>query len=142
MSSASPSLAYDLRVALGRLVRRVRSVEPTHGATWSQFSILSRLERIGGTTAATLAAEEGVRPQSMGASLDALEAERLVRRDPDPADRRQVIVSISEAGRQLLLSKRASREQWLTKVISSRLSREEQTILKEAVRLLERLAEE
>ena len=89
-----------------------------------------------------MAVEEGVRPQSMGATLDALEAEALIRRDADPTDRRKIIVAITERGRQLLLAKRASREQWLTKVIAARLSREEQDVLKEAVRLLERLAED
>jgi DNA-binding MarR family transcriptional regulator len=142
VTAPAPSLAHDLRVALGRLVRRVRAADPSGRSKWSHFSILSRLDRAGGATAATLAAEEGIRPQSMSTTLDALESEALIVREADPADRRQVIVSISEGGRQKLFAARASREQWLHKRITARLSREEQIVLKEAVRLLERLAEE
>src|SRR5437016_3072056 len=119
MPAAPPSLAYDLRVVLGRLVRRVRAAAPSGGPTLSQFSILSRLDRGSGTTAASLAADEGIRPQSMSTALDAMEAEGLVRREADPADRRQVIVSISESGRRVLLTARASREQWLNKAIAA-----------------------
>lgn len=140
MANVEPALAHRLRVTLGRLSRRLRSVE-TNGMTWSQAAVLGRLENDGEATAAALAAAEGVRPQSMAATLDILEAEGLVARRPDEKDRRQLRVSITERGRAMVRSARASKEQWLAQAIG-KLTREEAEMLKNAVVLLERLAED
>ena len=77
--------ASELRVVLGRLVRRLRA-ENTFPAT--QVAVLARLERDGPQTTSALAAAERVRPQSMAQTVAELRASGFVRRRPHPIDGR------------------------------------------------------
>src|SRR5216684_1889453 len=94
--------------------------------TWSQVSVISRLERDGPATVTTLARAEGMRPQSMGANVSALEAAGLVSGVPDPADGRQTILSLTEHCREWIRVGRAAREDWLFRAIQARLAPAEQ----------------
>jgi DNA-binding MarR family transcriptional regulator len=91
----------DLRVVVGRIVRRLRQAHATGEATLSELSVLSRLDREGPATPGELAALERVRPQAMGATLTALEQRGLVGRTPDTGDGRRVLMSVTAAGRRL-----------------------------------------
>ena len=82
--------ARDLRVVLGRLVRRLREVYDTGALTPSQMSVLSRLEKQGPASASDLATAEGVRPQSVATIIAALDGHGLVHRTPDPHDGRRL----------------------------------------------------
>ena len=53
----------DMRVALGRVVRRLRQGHVVGEATLSEVSMLSRLDRDGPTTPGCLAELDRVRPQ-------------------------------------------------------------------------------
>lgn len=138
---AEPVLAHRLRVALGRLMRTLRTME-AEGLSWSQAALLGRLEDGGEATAAALAAAEGVRPQSMAAALDVLEREGLVSRRPDTQDRRQLLVSITERGSSMIRAARASKEQWLAQAMTKRFTSTDMETVRAAVCLIERLAEE
>ena len=59
--------------AVGLLIRRVRAAAATHDLSWSEAAVLGRLRRHGPATTADLARAEAVRPQSMGATVAALE---------------------------------------------------------------------
>src|SRR5215813_2962016 len=74
----------DLRLAVGRVARRLRQLYTAEDLTFSETSVLSRLDREGATTPTALAAAEHVRPQAMGATLSALQQRGLVRRRDDP----------------------------------------------------------
>jgi len=67
-----------------------------------ESSALTRLDRGGPATASALAKLEQISPQSMGATLGALEARGLVERRPDPADGRKSLLTVTAAGRGLL----------------------------------------
>ncbi len=54
---------------IGKLSLRLREAAHPGDFTWSQKSVLTRLEREGPATVTTLARAEGVRPQSMGATM-------------------------------------------------------------------------
>jgi DNA-binding MarR family transcriptional regulator len=141
MKMKESSLASALRETTGRLVRHLRSVEPPGGLTWSQSALVGRLDRFGEATAAALAVAEGVRPQSIGATLDMLEKDGLIVRRQDPNDRRQLLVSISEHGREVIRASRKTREKWLADAIADRLTEKERNVLREAVAILARLVE-
>jgi DNA-binding MarR family transcriptional regulator len=130
--------ASELRIVLGQLVRRLRA---EHRFPISQATVLSRLDREGAATTSALAAAERVRPQSMAQTIADLEAEALVDRAPDPADRRQILISISERGRTTLAEDRARREGWLAQAIGTELTAEEQELLIKAIPLLRRLVQ-
>ncbi len=89
-------VASALHASVRLLVQRLRQTQAVEGdLTSPETSALARLDRTGPTTAAELARLERISPQSMGATLAALEERGLVRRVPDPADGRRSILSLS-----------------------------------------------
>ena len=103
--------------------------------------MLARVEREGPATVTTLARTEGVRPQSMGATVSVLEAAGLVSRKPDPTDGRQTILSLTAACREWIKAGWAAKEDWLFRAIRTKLASGEQEELATAVELLKRLVD-
>ena len=128
----------ELRIVLGQLVRRLRA---EHRFPISQATVLSRLDREGAATTSALAAAERVRPQSMAHTIAELEADGLVDRTPDPVDRRQIQIALTERGREALADERARRDGWLARAIATELTDDEQELLMQTVPLLRRLAQ-
>jgi DNA-binding MarR family transcriptional regulator len=135
------TLAGELRVVVGRLSRRLREESRPGNLTLSQLSVVGRLDRDGPATVTTLARAEGVKPQSMGATISALEAEGLVTGTSDPADGRQTIYALTAECRRILKASRAAREDWLLRAIQAKLTARQQEKLGVVVELLRRLAE-
>jgi DNA-binding MarR family transcriptional regulator len=136
---ARPStVASDLRVVLGQLIRRLRA---EHRFPISQGAVLGRLDREGPQSTSDLAGAERVRPQSMAQTLGDLEAEGLITRTADPNDGRRTLIDLSPAGHQELAADRLHREGWLARAIADELSDAEQEVLARAVVLLQRLSE-
>ena len=131
-------LAYDLRETLGRLIRRLRR-EP--GPPLGQHAVLGRLDRDGAASISELAAESHMRPQSMAQTVKDLEEARLVQRRADPDDGRRSFVEITRAGRGVLAETRATREDWLTRALERELDEREREQVREALRLLARVAD-
>jgi DNA-binding MarR family transcriptional regulator len=138
---AVAAMAADLRGLLGQLRRKLREQTDPEDFTWSQKTALTRLEREGPSTVTALAQAEGVRPQSMGATIATLEAAGLVAGAPDPNDGRRTLLSLTDACRDWILASRAAREDWLFRAIQTRFSPDEQVELARAVDLLKRLVE-
>jgi len=135
---ARPStIASDLRVVLGQLIRRLRA---EHRFPISQGSVLGRLDREGPQGTSDLAAAERVRPQSMAQTIGDLEADGLITRSADPNDGRRTLIELSPAGREALKADRLNREGWLAQAIADELSADEQEVLARAVELLKRLS--
>jgi DNA-binding MarR family transcriptional regulator len=137
-SGAAYGLASELRVVLGRLLRRLRSA---HALGLTQTAVLGRLDRDGAQPTGVLARNEGVRPQSMSQTVAELEAAGLVRRSADASDGRRSLVSLTDAGREALHEDRAQREGFLARLIDERLSAEERELLERAVELLRRISD-
>lgn len=133
-------LAEELRVVVGQLRRRLREQHPSQGLTWSQVSALGYLARSGPMTVTELADLEGVRSQSMGATLKELEKQHLVTFDKDAEDGRKKRFAVTDRAVQLLKQNRALRNDWLQKSIQSSLTDEEIQTLQQSVALLQRLA--
>ena len=134
-------VAAALRVSIGLLLRRLRQVQVEGELTLPESSALTRLDRGGPATPSELAKREQISPQSMGATLAALEARGLVERRPDPRDGRRVVLSVTEAGRAVLLDKRNARAEQLAKALSAGFTPAELRQLMAAAPLLERLAQ-
>jgi DNA-binding MarR family transcriptional regulator len=133
-------VARELRASIGLLLRRLRQVKAEGELTLPETAALTRLERRGPATGAALAKLEQISQQSMGVTLGALEARGLVERRPDPDDRRQVFISITEAGSQVLTNGRNARIELLAQALSTGFTRSELDQLMAAAPLLERLA--
>ncbi|HEY1228577.1 MAG TPA: MarR family transcriptional regulator, partial [Ramlibacter sp.] len=107
--------------------------------TESQRAVLLRLERQEAATVTELAQAEGVRSQSMGATVASLIEAGYVKGAPDPADGRRTLLSLTPQARKVFRQVRAAREDWLQRAITTRYTAAEQKQLAQAVKLLARL---
>lgn len=133
------TLAQDLGMLTGKLMRRLRMQANASDLTISQGSVVIHLEKDGPTTASSLARLEGMRPQSLRTVIAALEAAGFVTSAPDPTDGRQTLLSLTDACRRWVEHGRAARQDWLTRTIQARLSPQEQNQLTAAIQLLKRV---
>jgi DNA-binding MarR family transcriptional regulator len=95
-------VADRLHSASIHLLRRVRRRDDESGVTAPHLSALSVLVFGGARTLGELADAEQVRPPSITRIVRNLEADGLVEREPDPADRRIVRVRATDRGRRIL----------------------------------------
>ena len=141
-TAADPTwLAAELKVAVGRIHRRLRQAHASGELTLSESSVLARLDRGGDASPSTLAEEERVRPQAMASTLAALEQRGLVRRTPDPADGRRVTMSITPAGLAVINDRRSRTVQLIAGVLGDAFSPAELAELRNVLPLLDRLAD-
>jgi len=131
----------DFTQSLGLLVRRVRAAAASHELSLTESAVLSRLERHGAATTAELARSESVKPQSMGATVAALEERGLVERKPHPTDGRQMNVELTARGAAVRKSARDAKRTWLAQAISQ-LGEEDRETLFRAGEIMKRLVEE
>lgn len=94
-------LADRLHSAAIHLLRRARRGDPLTGATPAQLSALSVLMS-GPKTLGQLAAAEQVRAPTISRLAAEMERIGLIRRRPEPADRRVVRVEMTAKGRRVL----------------------------------------
>lgn len=133
-------LASALRVSVARLHRRLRNTrDPDTPVSLGGLSVLALLMREGEQTIGELARAERVQPPSMTRTVACLEGEGLVSRRTHPSDGRQVVISISETGKRLVLTDRRRRDAWLARCLRD-LSPEERSVLRQAAPILERLS--
>jgi DNA-binding MarR family transcriptional regulator len=134
-------LAVELHEFVGRLRRRLREQADAGDLPPSQVAVLRRLEREGPVTVSALARVAGVRSQSMGATVAALQAAGLVSGTPDPADGRQTLLSLTPACRKWIRQNRAAKQDWLLRAIDAELDAREQQELARALALLNRVVD-
>ncbi len=134
-------LAVELHELVIKLRRRLREQADAGDLPPSQVAVLRRLEREGPITVSALARVAGVRSQSMGATVAALQAAGLVNGEPDPADGRQTLLSLTPSCRKWLRQNRAAKQDWLLRTIAAELNGREQQELARALALLNRVVE-
>jgi DNA-binding MarR family transcriptional regulator len=135
--------ADALRRGLTRLYRRLRRVRADHGVSPSKLSVLGRLHRAGGPlTAVELSRLERLQPQSLTRIIAELETAGLVARRQDQNDRRAVLITITDAGSELLAMDARQQNAWLARAVEARLTDTEAALLAMAANLLDRLAED
>ncbi len=98
------ALGISIRIeVLSKLLRRytAASLAEVGLKTW-EYDVLSALRRQGkpfSLPATELANASLLTPGAMTTRIDQLEAERLVKREPDPDDRRGVLIKLTPKGR-------------------------------------------
>lgn len=130
----------DFIQAIGLLVRRVRAATASHELSLTESMVLGRLEREGSATTADLARAEGIKPQSMGTIIAALEERGMVERKPHPTDGRQVNIELTAKGAAVRKIIGDAKRMWLAQAIAQ-LDEEEQKTLFAAGRIIKRLVE-
>jgi DNA-binding MarR family transcriptional regulator len=140
-AARAEALATELRGLFVKLKRRLREQGSSGDLPPSQVAVIVRLDREGPLTVTGLANAEGVRSQSMGATVAALEAAGMVAGAPHPTDGRQTLLSLTPACRRLLHDGRAARQDWLLRTLQDRLTPDEQRQLEAAFPLLNRIVD-
>ena len=119
MLRTNPETAVgDLIQAIGLLVRRVRAAAAAHDLSLTESAVMSRLAREGPQTTAELARAEGMKPQSMGTTIAALEEMGMVARRPHPTDGRQVNIELTAKGAAVRKSAKDAKRTWLAQAIA------------------------
>ena len=139
------ALATAMRISVSRLARRLRVERLGLGGTETvlsdiQLAALAALERHDSMTPGELAEHEKVQPPSMTRVIALLEERGLVRRQPHTTDRRQVILTVTDDGRNLVQRVRRRREAWLAQRLQE-LSPDERQILRAAAPILEKISQ-
>jgi DNA-binding MarR family transcriptional regulator len=134
------SAVTDFTQAVGLLVRRLRAAAASHELSLTESAVMSRLAKDGPATTADLARAEGMKPQSMGTTIAALEEMGLVERKPHPTDGRQVNIELTAKGAAVRKSAKDAKQTWLAQAIA-RLDEQERETLFAAGRIVKRLVE-
>ena len=130
----------DLTQAIGLLIRRVRAASASHELSLTEGAVLGRLANDGPATTAELARAEGMKPQSMGATIASLEEMGMVERKPHPTDGRQVNIELTAKGEATRKMAKDARRTWLAQAIAQ-LDKREQATLFAAGEIMKRLVE-
>ena len=119
-----------------RTSRRLRQERSTDDVTPGQYSVLAVLDRHGPSTPRELALHENVQPPSMTRTIAALSDLGLVTRTVHPSDGRQVLLSLTDAGRVVVRETRRRRDAWLTRRLVELTPAERETLADAAAILL------
>lgn len=132
----------ELTLALGSLIRRIRAAAPSelNGLSWTQKSVIIRLDKDGSATAAELARAEGVKSQSMGTAIATLEILGLVERTSHPTDGRQMNIVLTAKGKAVRKNTREAKHTWLARAIG-KLDKKEQDTLFAAGEVIKKLVD-
>ncbi len=129
-------------MALGSLIRRVRAAAPSelNDLSWTQKSVIVRLDQDGPTTAADLARAEGVKSQSMGTAIATLQNMGFVERRKHPTDGRQMDIALTPKGAAVRKDAGMAKRTWLAQAIA-KLDAAERKNLPALIEVLKRLGE-
>ena len=138
-------LATAMRISISRLARRLRVERLGLGGTETvlsdiQLAALAALARHDSMTPGELAEHEKVQPPSMTRVIAVLEERGLVRREPHATDRRQVVLTVTNEGRDVVQRVRRRREAWLAQRLQE-LTPDERQILLAAAPVLEKISQ-
>ena len=140
LKKAHDASVSDFVQAIGLLVRRVRAAGAVQEVSWSQMSVMKRLDTVGPATIADLARAESVKPQSMGTTIAALEEMGMVERTAHPTDGRQMNIRLTAKGAAERKRTHDARQAWIIRAISQ-LDEHEQHTLFAAGEIMRRLVE-
>ena len=107
----------ELAAELDRLVTLLPRLTPRGGLSMVAAATLADLERRGSRRITELAETQGVTQPAMTGLVGRLAAGGLVERAPDPADRRGVLVTVTEDGRAVLAARRRARAEALAALL-------------------------
>jgi len=138
-------LAQELRVAVGRVARRLRRISAEEDAPGSikfnELLVLVRLAREGPSSPSDIARHEQVTSQAIAAVVRNLEAAGLVTRDAHSTDGRRTLVTITRAGRAAVRSHDQAALEAMVDVLGEYYSSGEIRRLESVLPLLNRLAD-
>ncbi|MGW9628300.1 MarR family winged helix-turn-helix transcriptional regulator [Microbacterium sp. NPDC055521] len=142
MTADSDDSAAELRYALFRLTRRLRSARAVDAMSDAQLAALGALRVHGRRTLSGLAEHEHVTAPTMSATVNGLAELGLVIRVPDEHDRRRVYVELTPQGESVVTETIRKRNRLLADLVDAqRFDDDELAVLDAASALLKRMAD-
>jgi DNA-binding MarR family transcriptional regulator len=139
LSPSAVQASREVRAVISRLRRRILNAAEAEDITLGQASVLAHLSGRQNLTASELATAEGVRHQSMTATVASLTALGLVERRPDPDDGRRLLIALTTEGHRRVEEGRQARQEWLAGQLQDKCTEEERRAVIAAMAVLERL---
>jgi DNA-binding MarR family transcriptional regulator len=138
-------VSQELRVAVGRVARRLRRISAegdAEGAVkFNELLVLLRLSHEGALSPSDIARHEHVTSQAIAAIVRDLEARGLVTRDAHSTDGRRTVIELTKAGRAALASHDQAAAHTMVEVLDEYFSSGEIKRLTSAIPLMNRLAD-
>lgn len=132
--------ASDLRNAITRLIKKLRKESPTGSQlSLTERSTMALLYQNKEMLPSELAAAEMITNQSMSQVLNHLFELDYIIRTASTTDKRKVNISLSAHGENTLLQFRHERDEWLANAITKACTPEEQEMLKQVIKPLNKL---
>ncbi|MET8519597.1 MarR family transcriptional regulator [Nocardioides sp. NPDC004968] len=139
MSTTSAS-GRDLSLALEKVVRLVREVSTAGDVSPTAATVLAGLARTGPQRVTDLAKVAGVSQPAMTQLVNRLTQQGMLARVADDADRRAVLVEVTDTGRDVLETRRGQRAGVLDAALA-RVSVEDRAAIAAALPALDRLVD-
>ncbi len=142
MTKQNLKLASDLRTVITRLVKKLRKHSATgEGLSLTERSTIGLLDAHTALLPNELATMEKITTQSMSQILNHLLELGIITRTPSQTDKRKVLISLSDFGRDVLHQVRNERDEWLSDAIAKALTPEEHFALVKALGPLTKLVD-
>ena len=133
-------LATRLRSEMYRLVKVLRKeTRNDELLSLTERSTLALVYQYTEILPGELALLEKVTTQAMSQIINHLLELGLILKTPSEADRRKVIVTLTDAGKKLVRQRQAEKQEWLNRRIAETLSVKEKQTLAEAIHILTKL---
>ncbi len=121
MSNKDLQFSSELRTVVTRLIKKLRRQSVTgQQLSLTERSTLSLLLQHGSLLPSELASMEKITNQSMSQILSHLLEIGLIFRTNSETDKRKVMISLTENGKQTMLKVRGERDEWLAKAMAPR----------------------
>jgi DNA-binding MarR family transcriptional regulator len=131
--------ASQLRIAIFRLARRMRTQRAVDSMSDAQFAVLAALWVHGPHTLGDLADRERVSAPSMNRTVNCLQDSGYVARSADETDGRKVVISLTDVGRTVVDETARRRDAWVEAALAD-LTAAERDALARAAEIMERMA--
>lgn len=119
---------HEIRLAIQRLARRIRSMQGDERVTEGQRAVLFALFDDGPQTLGSLSEHERVTPPSMNRTINALVLAELVTRVTAADDGRKVVIDLSANGHAYITETKRARDAWFTQQLESLSPRDRATV--------------
>jgi DNA-binding MarR family transcriptional regulator len=127
-------LASQIRITTTRLIKKLRKKSETgEKLSLTERSTIALLDQHKQLLPSELAGMEKITTQSMSQILNHLSELGYINRETPATDKRKSIISLTDAGREVLYRVRHERDEWLHKAINELCTAEEQDLITKAL---------
>ncbi|MDX3900197.1 MAG: MarR family transcriptional regulator [Sphingobium sp.] len=138
-SMADRSLMEEMRDFYVRMHRLMNDELKAQGVSLAQLKLLLFIDRRVAVRAVDISDAFAFAPRTVTEAIDTLERDGLVRRDPDPNDRRAKHISVTDAGRSAIADAEPCRNAIRDRIFSALAPADEEELLRILAILNDRL---